>query len=101
MFGLSLTKILFTIGLIVAIWRGWKLLEFFRDKIGDERPTARKSTGSTRRAPRDRGGDKRARPAPERQPEAVDLVACPQCGTYVANDRMFEHARSCPGRKTG
>jgi len=68
MFGLSINKILFTVLLIVAVWRGFKLLEQFRaQRI--ERQDA----------------EPKPRPKPEPPPRAraeVELAACPDCGTF-------------------
>ena len=71
MFGLSLTKILFTVLVIVAIWRAFAY-------IGRLQAMRQRSLGSTRAdggaAPRPRG----------RSPTAtIDLVPCPSCGAYV------------------
>ena len=46
MFGLSLTKILFTIGIVVAVWRGFKLFEKFQKRVAQDRtdePASRRS----------------------------------------------------------
>ena len=112
MLGLSLTKILFTIGIVVAVWRGWKMVEYFRDKIGDEpqrsQSAANCDAGQTARA-QQREQARQARrgknwfkwpssPPQSPPPPAVELVPCPHCGTYIANDRMFDHAKECPNR---
>ncbi|MGH6943737.1 MAG: hypothetical protein ACREH6_05905 [Geminicoccaceae bacterium] len=65
MFGLSLAKVLFTILVIVVIWRGFALLGRLA-KTRDERLAARPS----------RPGGKSPRPS------TVDLVRCPDCGAY-------------------
>jgi hypothetical protein len=97
MFGLSLSKILFTVGIIIVIWRGWKLMEFFRDKISDE-PEQR-----TVRKPRTRKPGwfsspfgKVADKPPVDDGPAMDLVRCPHCGAYVANGEFCEDPKTCP-----
>ena len=70
MFGISINKIIFTVVLIVAVWRGFRFLE----KLKDQR--ASRPLEKTDQA-------QRARPEPQEKPSAdVDLAACPNCGTY-------------------
>jgi ribosomal protein L32 len=73
--GLSLTEIVFTVLLIVAVWRGFKLYESLKvkDKVEDIARRAHK-------AAEDRRARKAAGDAPTSPP--VDLVACPRCGAY-------------------
>ena len=76
MLGLSLTKILFTILVIVAVWRAFARV----GRLQAQRQALRQGEGA-------RPGAKAAsRPrASERPPPApvVDLVECPSCGSYV------------------
>lgn len=72
MFGLSLTKIIFTILVIVVVWKGFALVT----RIARERQRAL--------AERARG-----RPARRRHGEAVELVRCSRCGAY------FDPADGC------
>lgn len=63
-----ITKLLFTIGLIIAVWRGFKLFETFRAKIADD------------------DDEVPARPAKRRRRQAADeveLIACPRCGAFT------------------
>jgi hypothetical protein len=76
MLGLSLGKIVFTILVIVAVWRAWKL-------IGPL--LARMQADSQSQAPPHA-------PSP-RDTRAVDLVACPHCGAYVPR------TTACPSRE--
>ncbi len=73
MFGLSLTKILFTLAVVVIVWQGYKWLgrmQTRRDAIARE--TAR-GTG--------RGGrPAAAAPSPA---EVEDMVECTICGAFV------------------
>jgi hypothetical protein len=72
-FGLSLTKILFTVLVIVAIWRAFAY-------IGRLQAMRQRSLGSTARA----DGGAPSRPRATRSPTAtIDLVPCPSCGAYV------------------
>lgn len=88
MLGLSLSKIIFTALLILAVWKGWRLMLAIRDKISDpadytpglkrERRTASKPVG--------RG--------------AETLYECPHCHTYVPNGTICRSSEQCV-RKQG
>jgi hypothetical protein len=58
MFGFSLTKVLVTILVVVAVWRAFTWVERLR----------RPETGV----------------APRQKPRAIDVRPCPRCGDYVA-----------------
>lgn len=76
MFGLSINKIIFTVLIIVAVWRAWKLWgPLLQRVIGDPKPPPAQPK----------------RPA-ARDARAVDLVACPHCGTFVPR------STACPSR---
>ncbi len=60
MFGFSLTKILFTILVVVAVWRVFTMLERYRKVT--KTPTA------------------------NGRPKALEFRECPRCGDYVAKD---------------
>jgi len=64
MFGLSFTKLLFTILVIVAVWRAFKLVQQLQDRRADPR-------GAKRAARRRAAGG------------PLELEPCPLCGTYV------------------
>lgn len=85
MLGLSLSKILFTILLIVAVWKGWRLMLAIRDKISDPADYAR--------SPRQRA----AKPAPK---ATETLYQCPYCHTYVPNGTICRSTERCI-RKNG
>ena len=71
MFGLSLSKILFTILIVVAIWKGFTLV----NRLASERKAALKRQG---------GAARRAAKGPRAQrPGTVELRPCPRCGAYV------------------
>jgi hypothetical protein len=66
-FGLTLTKILFTILVVIAVWKGFALVgRLARD---------RRQTEALRRRP-----GNRAAAASKR---TIELVECPRCGAYV------------------
>lgn len=76
MFGLSLSKVLFTILVVIAVWRAWKLWG----------PLVQRLTGGTGPARRS------AQPQPRPEAPPLDLVACPHCGAYVPR------TLACPSR---
>ena len=65
MLGLSLTKILFTILIIVAVWKGFALI----GRLAREREV---------RAVRHKSGER----ARARRPGTIELVECARCGAY-------------------
>ena len=70
MFGLSLTKLVFTAAVIAIVWYGWKWLARVRLRVD---ATAAEKL-------------RRARQEASRPPPAInaeDMVACPTCGDYV------------------
>ena len=72
MLGLSLTKILFTILIIVAVWKGFALI----GRLAREREV---------RAVRHKSGER----ARARRPGTIELVECARCGAY------FEPRQGC------
>ena len=60
-----LTKLLFTIGIIMAVWRLWPIAQRLLKTLGD-------------RASRDE---------PETGRRAIEMVRCPSCGSYVEAGR--------------
>jgi hypothetical protein len=63
--GLSLTKILFTILIVVAVWKGFALIS----RLAREREV---------RAVRGKGGER----ARARGPGTIELIECARCGAY-------------------
>jgi len=63
--GLSLTKILFTFLIIVAVWKGFALI----GRLAREREV---------RAVRHKAGER----ARARRPGTIELVECARCGAY-------------------
>jgi hypothetical protein len=63
--GLSLTKILFTILIVVAVWKGFALIS----RLAREREV---------RAVRGKSGER----ARARRPGTIELIECARCGAY-------------------
>ena len=71
MLGLSLSKILFTILVIVAVWRGF----MFVSRLANERKAAlKRQTGDARRA---------SATSQAKRATTVELRPCPRCGAYI------------------
>ena len=67
MFGLTLSKILFTILVVIAVWKGFALVGLLARE--------RRHTEALRRRP----GNRTAAAAKR----TIELVECPRCGAYV------------------
>ena len=65
MFGLSLGKIIFTILIIVVVWKAFSMI-------------SRLQQGQARGEVKDRA----RRPAKRAGPKTVELVECPACGSF-------------------
>ena len=76
MFGFSLGKLLFTILIIVAVWKGFALVS----KLARERDARPTRPRGRRRAPNPQGG-------------TIELIECPRCGAYFDPDRGCSCAR--------
>jgi hypothetical protein len=96
MFGLSLTKILLTILVIVAVWYGWRMftryqaLKAARERAGEmpKRDSGRAPTGTQARD--SRFGVRGAH-------DAEDMIECRTCGAFVAASRRVACGRKdCP-----
>ena len=90
-----LYKIVFTIGVIVAVWKGFKLFETFRTKLSDE---ADDPAAQPRRKNRRTEG-----PAEPARPKAktLDLIECPKCGAYVPNGTICPSIEDCTHKGRG
>ncbi|WP_417782047.1 hypothetical protein [Terasakiella pusilla] len=89
MFGLSPSKLLFTVAIIAAVWYGFKWLNRLQER--------------QEKAPRN---DRKDSAAPQSRRETVqeadyeDLVACPKCGDYVlAGKKCGCGKEGCPNDK--
>lgn len=71
MLGLSLSKILFTILIVVAVWKAFTLV----NRLAGERKAALKRQGSAAR--------RAAGTAHAKRQATVELRPCPRCGAYV------------------
>ncbi len=86
MFGFSITKLIFTVVVIAAVWYGFKWL----DRLGKERSGKLDASGGLRGT----GGEGR-RPVEQ----AAEMEKCRVCGIYVAADGTGSCGRSdCPYR---
>ena len=89
MFGFSITKLIFTVVIIAAVWYGFKWL----DRLGKERWGKLDASGRGR-GTGDAGGEGR-RPVEQ----AAEMEKCGVCGIYVAADGAGSCERSdCPYR---
>lgn len=71
MLGLSLSKILFTILIAVAIWKGFALV----NRLASERKAAlKRRAGAAKRAAKGTHAERSG---------TLDLRPCPRCGAYV------------------
>ncbi len=84
MFGLSLTKILLTIFVIVAVWYGFRAFNRYQAlRAAREREMPKRNS----RAPS--GGSARV--------QAEDMIECRTCGAFVAASRQVACGRKdCP-----
>lgn len=82
MFTLSFGKILVVILVIVAAWKGLRLLGALQKKLeqAQRQPPAPPSGGGT--------------------VETTDLVQCPRCGTWVPNGAWCPSVEECRIRRT-
>ncbi len=90
MLGLSLSKILFTVIVVIVVWQGFKWV----GRVQKQRELAAQSRMKTT--------DGRARPAPPPQSAALDaetedMVKCRVCGVFVTGHGMTSCGRAdCP-----
>jgi ribosomal protein L32 len=78
MFGLSIAKILVIVGIILALWRGMKMLKTFRDAADRYNRLA---------------AERERRRGEQQVGSATELFECPKCGTFVPNGTI------CPSRE--
>ncbi len=83
MFGFSLSKLLFTIAVILVVWYGFKILgRVDKQRKARLKKAAREGRAATR---------ERADAVQDVVPDAEDMVACAACGAFVS----ASNARSC------
>jgi hypothetical protein len=88
MLGLSLSKILVLIAVIIILWRGAKLLGFLKDRIASDPPRGP--------VPNQRARPREEPPHPSR---AQDLFECPKCGMFVPNGTFCISKEQCRLRR--
>ncbi|GBD42271.1 hypothetical protein HRbin39_01660 [bacterium HR39] len=91
MFGLSLTKLLFTVLVIVAVWKGFRMLGRLQEQRAER---ARRE--AARRAP---ASAARRTPPPPAPDGTLELEPCPLCGTYVPSGTRCESIQTCTRRR--
>jgi hypothetical protein len=79
MFTLSFSKILLTVLVIVAVWRGWRLYQQVQSRLA-----------AANQPPRQR---------PAGRSQATELVECPRCGTFVPNGTICPSREQCQFRR--
>jgi len=77
-----INKILFTIFIIIAIWKGFSMLSKFAK--------SREDNAVANRGDRARG----ASTTPSGEPKAVEMVPCPRCGAYTDPRELCSCRRS-------
>jgi len=90
--GLSLTKILFTILVVVAVWKGFRLLKRLQEQRAER---------ARRPAPARRTAAATHRPASPPFEDALELDPCPLCGTYVPRGTRCASIARCVRRREG
>ena len=98
MFGLSLTKILLTLFVIVAVWYGWRWFARFQAlKATRARAVPPKGrAGESPRAHKDAGDSPRSARAQARV-EPEETIECRACGAFVAASNAISCGRrDCP-----
>ncbi|MEK0084821.1 hypothetical protein [Benzoatithermus flavus] len=81
---MSFSKILLTILVIVAVWRGLRLYHQLQSRLAN---TGNRATPA-------------AKPAGRAAAQATDLVECPRCGTFVPNGTFCRSREECRYRRT-
>ena len=66
-----ISKILFTIAAVVAIWKAFSMISKLTGNTGGGGVPRPGNTGDRREANR------------PNEPKAVEMVACPRCGAYI------------------
>ncbi|MEO1019456.1 MAG: hypothetical protein AAFY56_17450 [Pseudomonadota bacterium] len=84
MFGLTINKIIFTVLLIAAVWRGFRWLEQAKARGDLAVKNKRQQQAAKPRA------NRKEPPRP-----AVDLVPCLKCGAYVPNGTFCPDKDHC------
>lgn len=79
-FGFSLTKLIFTVLVIVVIWHGFK----FFGRLQDVKIRTRKTENLKRRAAARAEAGMKVGKGPDKTPDKTeDMTECPVCATFV------------------
>ncbi len=77
-FGFSLTKLIFTVLVVIVIWKGFK----FFGRLQDVKIRTRKDENLKRRSAVQAGN--KAGKGPDKNPDkTADMTECPVCATFV------------------
>lgn len=85
MFGITISKLLLIVLVIVAVWKGARILLQLQKRMEEINKNVAARQNSEAKAPK--------------QP-TTDLVACPRCGTYVPNGTWCPSVDQCKFRKS-
>jgi hypothetical protein len=78
MFSLSFGKILVTVLVVVAVWRGYRIYQQMQARLAA-------------------ANERAARPA--QAPKSTDLVECVRCGMFVPNGTICRSVEQCQFRR--
>lgn len=87
MFGFSITKLVFTIVIVVVVWQAFK----YFTRLSDQREDRARMNGGKSQKSKGRADD----PAP---PGVEDMVKCSVCDSYVARGSQPCGKEGCPFR---
>ncbi|MBM3601130.1 MAG: hypothetical protein FJX35_23275 [Alphaproteobacteria bacterium] len=91
MFGISLSKLIVLVAVVVAVWYGFKWLSRFNEKRKEEDERDRHERDRVDRQRRAAEADRASAAPVAKAGGAEDMESCRVCGTYV----MARSARSC------
>lgn len=87
MFGFSITKLVFTIVIVVVVWQAFK----YFTRLSDQREN--RARMADKKGPKTRGREADAPP-----PGVEDMVECSVCNSYVARGSQSCGKEGCPFR---
>jgi hypothetical protein len=82
MFGLTLGKLVFTILVVIAIWKAFAYVGRLAQERQQAEALRKRAARASHRPPRASGK------------RTIDLVACPRCGAYVDPEEGCQCART-------
>ena len=85
MFGITISKLLLIVLVVVAVWKGARILLQLQKRMEEINKNVAARQNSEAKAPK--------------QP-TTDLVACQRCGTYVPNGTWCPSVEQCKYRKS-